>query len=601
MLFVILLTSYYLQSKKIRYLHETVVSIFLGLIIGMVVHFNPKGTLNDLVTFDHTYFFNLLLPPIILNSGYDMKRKHFFRNIGSILTFALIGTVISTIVIGVLVKLAVNFLEITHIHTALNLTMLDCIVFGAILSSTDPVTILSIFHQAKVDPKLYAIIFGESILNDSVAIVLFKVLGKYRASPESFNIIGGIMSFLAIFTGSVMVGVIVALIGALMLKHSRLHEYPSLESSIIILLAYSSYLLSNAVQLSGIVSLLFCGICLRHYGYNNMSIRTRRTTKYMFRVLSQLCENFVFIYLGVTVFTSLKSSLKDEGYRPGLIFFTLFICLFARYVSVIPLAKMINAISARLSGTPGREEIPRNHQLMLWWAGLRGAIAFALSFEVKAEGSENTDKIIQTTTLIICIVTVILLGGTTNMALEKLEIRVGVGKSEGNDGNDFDDDEEDPDTDSSEGESEDWDDDLPGSRSSLYDGTAEDQRSSAESLLERNRSIRVEVDDESRPSRSAWDEDLGHWFISFDNKWLKPLFTRTRWKWGRSRVRRPQSPARGAWNGDSVGRTMGNNNIRGRSTSCLFLRESIARQRELSRCEWECVDRWQLGPKQRES
>lgn len=73
-----------------------------------------------------------------------------------------------------LVFLVVRFLVITHVHPELQLSMLDCIVFGSVLSSTDPVTILAIFHQMRVDPKLYAIIFGESILNDSVAIVLFK-------------------------------------------------------------------------------------------------------------------------------------------------------------------------------------------------------------------------------------------------------------------------------------------------------------------------------------------------------------------------------------------------------------------------------------------
>ncbi|KNC97506.1 sodium/hydrogen exchanger 3 [Spizellomyces punctatus DAOM BR117] len=557
LLFVILLTSYYLQSKKIRFIHETVVSIVLGLMVGLVVRLTP---FSSTVTFNHKYFFNLLLPPIILNSGYDMKRKNFFRNIGSILTFALIGTMISTIIIGVLVYFVVYLLVVTHWHPELKMTMLDCIVFGSILSSTDPVTILAIFHQLRVDPKLYAIIFGESILNDSVAIVLFKVLGQFRGKEVTIvNLFHGAASFLAVFTGSVMVGIIIALIGALMLKHSRLHEFPSLESSIIALLAYSSYLLSNSVQLSGIVSLLFCGICLKHYAYNNMSIRTRRTTKYMFRVLSQLSENFVFIYLGVTVFTN----LKDEVYRPGLIFFTLIICMVARYMSVIPLARLINFVSARLRpGTP-REEIPRNHQLMLWWAGLRGAIAFALSFEVSGDTEETmrTARVIQTTTLIICIITVILLGGTTNMALSRLRIRTGVGKKGVNSsglatGDDYiEDDDEDPDTDSSDGEGDDWDDDLPGSIHRDHGDSHASNESldnvsvgSLEDLVQSDshRGVRIDVEEDSRGrGNTIWDDDMTHWFMSFDNKWLKPLFTRTRWKWGRTGGRRRHaSPSR---------------------------------------------------------
>ncbi|KAJ3038410.1 monovalent cation:H+ antiporter, CPA1 (nhx1), partial [Rhizophlyctis rosea] len=383
------------------------------------------------------------------------------------------------------------------------MVFLDCIVFGSILSSTDPVTILAIFHQMKVDPKLYAIIFGESILNDSVAIVLFdegvlpkgvlnhrpthsRTLGQFRGREVTLsNMLHGIATFIAVFTGSVMVGIIIALICALMLKHSHLHQYPSLEACIITLMAYASYLLSTGIQLSGIVSLLFCGITMKHYAYDNMSVRSRRTTKYMFRVLSQLSENFVFIYLGVAVFTNTR-----EVYAWGLIIFTLvslmefscildfgdpeiivdglwenfyllqIICLVARYVSVIPLAKMINYISRRMHGQD-RDEIPRNHQMMLWWAGLRGAIAFALSFQVK----EKAGDVMRPVVLVICIVTVILLGGTTNLALGRLKIRTGVGKVGGVDEDEvYEDDEEGEDTDSSDEDLEDWDDDLPGAR-----------------------------------------------------------------------------------------------------------------------------------------
>jgi sodium/hydrogen exchanger-like protein 6/7 len=88
---------------------------------------------------------------------------------------------ISTLVIGVLIYI----FSITGIDSNFSISFLDCIIFGAILSSTDPVTILSIFHQVKVEPKLFAIIFGESILNDSVAIVLFSTLGKFRGKEIS--------------------------------------------------------------------------------------------------------------------------------------------------------------------------------------------------------------------------------------------------------------------------------------------------------------------------------------------------------------------------------------------------------------------------------
>ncbi|KAJ3327811.1 monovalent cation:H+ antiporter, CPA1 (nhx1) [Blyttiomyces sp. JEL0837] len=418
----------------------------------------------------------------------------------------------------------------------MGMSLLDCMVFGSLLSSTDPVTILAIFHQMKVDPKLYAIIFGESILNDSVAIVLFTTLNQFHGKEITIaNIFQGVGSFLGVFFGSLMIGVIIALICSLMLKHSYLHQYPSLESCLISLLAYSSYLLSNAIQLSGIVSLLFCGIAMKHYGYDNMSVRSRRTTKYMFRVLSQLSENFIFIYLGITLFTK-----GDEVYLPGFIFFTLIIIMIARFFATIPLAQLINTINRQFD--PTREDmIPRNHQLMLWWAGLRGAIAFALSSDVTGVAAPA----IRTTTLVVCVVSILMLGGTTNYALQKLNIRVGVGAKRHH-ADDMHAVERDSDTDSSEDEQEDWDDDLPGANGSRP-GSARGRSQSELPVRGGDSDMSSMVDSptgrsNSTPRRSSrglrndddifdshYDADMTHWFISFDNQWLKPLFTRSRW------------------------------------------------------------------------
>ncbi|TPX38731.1 hypothetical protein SeLEV6574_g07667 [Synchytrium endobioticum] len=566
-----LMTSYYLQINRIRIIHESVVSIFLGIVVGLIIRFGSPA-IQGIVAFDHRYFFNLLLPPIILHSGYDMKKKSFFRYIGSIMTFALLGTFISTLIIGVLVYILV----LTGMHR-LKMSMMDCLVFGAILSSTDPVAVLSLFHQMKVDPKLYAIIFGESILNDSVAIVLFSTLGQFNGKDLSIgNVALGIVSFFGVFVGSILCGVIVSLVIALLLKYSQLHQFPSLESCLVVILAYSSYLLSNGLQLSGIVSLLFCGIILKHYAYDNMSRRSRRTTKYMFRVLSQLSENFVFIYLGVTLYTN-----RDELYLPGLIIFALAFIVLARYASVIPLARLINMLNRKLY--PNKPDlIPRNHQLMLWWAGLRGAIAFALSFDVSGPAAQA----IRTTTLVVCVISVIVLGGTTPRVIKELGIKTGVERKRrtspnlsnndstaqmDGDVDDFDDD----DTDSSDGELlPDWADsgvystrhhyaspveyvDLNShtfSDSVLPNGTSLNE-SAGESTNEWNDGTRtaniVSGNQTSSPSRLSFsssingmrdsisallgqaarirEEDIQHWFISFDNQYLKPVFTRQKW------------------------------------------------------------------------
>ncbi|TFY50099.1 hypothetical protein EVJ58_g11190, partial [Rhodofomes roseus] len=162
-------TSYYLQIKRIRAIHETLVAIIGGMIVGLVVRLAPGTMIREMLTFKHTLFFNLLLPPIILNSGYELKQENFFRNFGSILTFAFLGTFISAVGVGVLVYIY-SFLGLENLEVGL----IECLIFGSTLSATDPVTILAIFNQYKVDPKLYTVIFGESLLNDAVSIVMYE-------------------------------------------------------------------------------------------------------------------------------------------------------------------------------------------------------------------------------------------------------------------------------------------------------------------------------------------------------------------------------------------------------------------------------------------
>lgn len=149
-------------------------------------------------------------------------------------------------------------------------------------------------------------------------VVYLSTLNKFRGQElHAANIFKGIGTFIGVFTGSVAIGVLFGISVALMLKYSQLHKYHAIESCLVSLFAYSSYLFSNGVKMSGIVTLLFAGITLKHYAYDNMSRHSKKTTKAMFQVLSQLSENFIFIYLGVNLFTQ-----EDAMFKPLFIFLT---------------------------------------------------------------------------------------------------------------------------------------------------------------------------------------------------------------------------------------------------------------------------------------
>ena len=132
---------------------------------------------------------------------------------------------------------------------------------GATLSATDPVTILAIFNLYKVEPKLYTVIFGESILNDAIAIVLFETAQRYREGASgNLNVISlfeAIGIFLLVFFTSLMIGVIVGVGTALTLKYTLVRRFPKIESCLVVLIAYASYFFSNGVHMSGMESRLY--------------------------------------------------------------------------------------------------------------------------------------------------------------------------------------------------------------------------------------------------------------------------------------------------------------------------------------------------------
>ena len=236
------------------------------------------------------------------------------------------------------------------------------------------------------------------------------------------SIFHGIGIFLLSFSISMALGVAFGLSTSLMLKHSYLHLYPSIESCLVALSAYTCYFFSNGLSMSGIVSLLFCGITLKHYAYHTMSRRTQRASKYIFSTLAQLSENFIFIYLGMSLFTSAPVSEPVFSYvKPVFIVITLIAVVFTRYVAVFPLSEAINFFHRHARGQR-HEEIPHSYQMMLFWAGLRGAVGVALAAGFKGSNAQ----MMRTTVLIVVVLTVVLFGGTTSRMLEVLGIRTGV-------------------------------------------------------------------------------------------------------------------------------------------------------------------------------
>lgn len=266
-----LIFAYIARKKRIPFFNESVNSTILGLLAGLVLHITEnKKYITNINDFYINFFLLILLPPLVFESAYNLKRKDFFRNIGSILMFAVAGTLISIFTIAGLLMIFSHF-SWFGIHYNLG----ACLAFGALISSTDPVSVLATFKYYPVNPNFFQLIFGESIMNDAVSIVFYESsvkLGILQAS--GLEIFQTLVRFVLVFVGSVCLGFASGYLTAVILKfvsQKRIHNINNIEIGLVLIIPWVCYLLASIVGLSGIVAILFNGLAQAAYTRPNLS------------------------------------------------------------------------------------------------------------------------------------------------------------------------------------------------------------------------------------------------------------------------------------------------------------------------------------------
>lgn len=166
----------YMEHKHVKFGHETGVALIAGLLMSAIIHFG-LGRENDII-FDGTVFFYVCLPPIIFAAGFNLRRRRFFANIGYILFFGVVGTIVTFSIFAALTYgvMQLNILTMyeasTGTYVPLNMSFFECLVISSLLCSSDVIAALSIVKYEE-QPKLFSIIVGEGLVNDAVALILF--------------------------------------------------------------------------------------------------------------------------------------------------------------------------------------------------------------------------------------------------------------------------------------------------------------------------------------------------------------------------------------------------------------------------------------------
>jgi len=230
-------------AVKFTRLPYTIALVLAGLFIGISGILPEIPLTRDLV-------FALILPPLLFEAALNMDIQDLKDNFKPISTLALLGVVVSTLVVG----FTLNF--------ALGIPLDVALLFGAMVSATDPVSVLATFKSISAPKRLSILLEGESVLNDGAAIVVFTILLEMLDSG-SIDVISGIAEFFIVCIGGAAIGLATGYLAYRILASVDDHF---IEIAITIVLAYSSFLISEQFHVSGVIAVVVAGLIIGNYG-----------------------------------------------------------------------------------------------------------------------------------------------------------------------------------------------------------------------------------------------------------------------------------------------------------------------------------------------
>jgi len=428
-----LLAGGVLEKFHISFVPESAVTLGLGVVLGLYM----KSNIGHADIFKHEEVFSetastlltlFLLPLLIFEPGWSMRVKDFASQFWYIMLFAVVGSLISFVVVGcsILWTGQQGLHSITKARTAF--------AYASLIAATDPVATLASFTKLKVDPLLNVLVMGDSIFNDAVAITLFKVLNSddIMGTPESRPFFGALVKaicsgIVSIFVGSIAMGLCNAFLFLMLLRCVNLSENPRVEILAIVSFAYVNFAIAEVLGMSGIIATIFCSLLLGIYARPHLSKEGSMLGDFFIKQMACLMDTLVFLLTGFVVVM-----LDSNGLKFGC--WVMLFCLVSRAASVFPVSLIINGIKRGVGTARGKsmEEchlLSVSHMFMIWHAGLRGAIALTLCMQlgpwVDILDGPGTRHILHSATYFLICVFLLVFGGSTEVLLKFFKIDMG--------------------------------------------------------------------------------------------------------------------------------------------------------------------------------
>lgn len=322
----------------------------VGLVLaGIAIAFLP---FNLEINFSKELLFKVLLPPLIFEAALYIHWKELRKDLLPIITYATVGVLLAA------------FVTAAIMHFAVGWTWQAAILFGVLIAATDPVSVIATFKEAKVEGRLRLLVEAESLFNDSTAAVAFTVALAFAAG-ENLSFSGSLWLMLTSVAGGILSGLLVGGLAMLLIGRTKDNL---VELSMTTLAAFGSFWLAEHFHLSGILATTAAGLLVGNASaFGTFTEKGEESVGHFWDFAAFVVNSIVFVILGVNV----AYQAFAESFVPIVI--AIIAVIVARAIAVYPCSALFAKSSLKIDG---------NHQHILFWGGLRGALALALALGI---------------------------------------------------------------------------------------------------------------------------------------------------------------------------------------------------------------------------
>ena len=341
----------------------------IGLLVGILnrsglFHSLPQLTeaVDSVANINPDLILYLFLPILIFDAAYELNMHIFKKTLANATLLAAPGLVICMILTGVLmvgIGLTIPGYE--------NWTWAFALMFGALISATDPVAVVALLHELKTSKRFSTLVDAESLLNDGTGIVCFMLFfGVYAATGGSDS--SPVMEFIKVISISTILGYFLARLVIWFI--TRINSEEMIQNSVIIVSAYVTFIISQFyLGVSGVIALVAFGLTVTYVGKPRLKPQVNKFMEHFWELATYIANTLIFIIVGIVISEKVTFSWSAFGM---LILIYIFLNLF-RYAMISMLYPLMKRMGYGLT---------KRESVILTWGGLRGALAMTLALMV---------------------------------------------------------------------------------------------------------------------------------------------------------------------------------------------------------------------------